>query len=162
MTQVTYPGVYIQELPSTVRTITAVTTSVTAFVGSARRGPINRPVTITSFGDFERRFGGLDTNHLLSYSVQQFFLAGGSVAIIVRVAKGAVAASVKIGDALTVSALDASQWGNGLRVAVDPASGDGRFGLRVQDASGATVEQFRSLTMEATDPQFVESAVNGI
>jgi phage tail sheath protein FI len=35
----TYPGVYIEELPSAVRTITAVSTSVTAFVGSIRRGP---------------------------------------------------------------------------------------------------------------------------
>lgn len=53
-----YPGVYIEELPSSVRTIASVTTSVTAFVGHTRRGPLNTPVRITSFADFERRFGG--------------------------------------------------------------------------------------------------------
>ena len=56
----TYPGVYIEELPSSVRTITTVGTSVTAFVGSAVRGPINRAVRIQNFAAFERRFGGLD------------------------------------------------------------------------------------------------------
>ena len=35
----TYPGVYIEEIPSGVRTITGVATSITAFVGRALRGP---------------------------------------------------------------------------------------------------------------------------
>src|SRR5436190_24313181 len=85
----TYPGVYVVELPSSVRTITAVSTSVTAFVGYTGRGPDNTPVTLTSFADFERRFGGLAVNSVLSYSVQQFFLNGGATAIVVRVASGA-------------------------------------------------------------------------
>ena len=50
----TYPGVYIEEIPSGVRTITGVATSITAFLGRARLGAINEPVTINSFGDFER------------------------------------------------------------------------------------------------------------
>jgi uncharacterized protein len=36
----TYPGVYVVEAPSGVRTITGVATSITAFVGRARRGPV--------------------------------------------------------------------------------------------------------------------------
>jgi uncharacterized protein len=55
----TYPGVYIEELPSTVRTITGVPTSITAFVGRAWKGPVDDPVQISSFADFERIFGGL-------------------------------------------------------------------------------------------------------
>ena len=52
---VSYPGVYVEELPSGVRTIAGVATSITAFVGKARaRARSNEPVTITSFGDFER------------------------------------------------------------------------------------------------------------
>ena len=57
----TYPGVYVEEIPSGVRTITGVSTSDTAFVGFFKRGPMETPVRITSFADFERRFGGLDT-----------------------------------------------------------------------------------------------------
>ena len=97
----TYPGVYIEELPSTVHTIVGVATSVTAFVGYTKRGPANRPTEVFSFGDFERAFGGLDPDCPLTYAVQQFFLNGGSDAWIVRVAKGAKPASVALGEAAT-------------------------------------------------------------
>src|SRR5215467_7247077 len=76
----TYPAVYIEEIPSGVSTITAVTTSVTAFVGYTPRGPLGTPVTLTSFADFGRIFGGLSADSVLSYTVQHFFLNGGSVA----------------------------------------------------------------------------------
>lgn len=39
-----YPGVYIEEVPSGVRTITGVATSITAFIGRTLRGPANDPV----------------------------------------------------------------------------------------------------------------------
>jgi phage tail sheath protein FI len=81
---VTYPGVYIEEVASGVRTITGVATSITAFVGRTLMGPVNEAVTINSFGDFERNFGGLWLNSSLSYAVRDFYLNGGSQAIIVR------------------------------------------------------------------------------
>jgi phage tail sheath protein FI len=81
----TYPGVYVEEIPSGVRTITGVATSITAFVGRARRGPVNRPVSINSFADFERRFGGLWSESTMSYAVRDFYVNGGSSAIVVRV-----------------------------------------------------------------------------
>ena len=84
--QVSYPGVYVEELPSAVRTITGVPTSITAFVGRAWRGPVDEPVKISSYADYERTFGGLWRDSPMSYAVQQFFLNGGSQAIIVRVA----------------------------------------------------------------------------
>ncbi|HWQ68347.1 MAG TPA: phage tail sheath C-terminal domain-containing protein [Patescibacteria group bacterium] len=80
----TYPGVYIEEIPSGVRTITGVATSITAFIGRALRGPTNDAVAINSFGDFERIFGGLWVESTLGYSVRDFYLNGGSQAIIVR------------------------------------------------------------------------------
>jgi uncharacterized protein len=55
----TYPGVYIEEIPSGVRTITGVATSITAFIGRAKKGPVNKAITINSFADYERIFGGL-------------------------------------------------------------------------------------------------------
>ncbi|MDX6383969.1 MAG: uncharacterized protein QOK48_1542, partial [Blastocatellia bacterium] len=80
----TYPGVYIEEIPSGVRTITGVATSITAFVGRALRGPVNEAVTINSYGDYERIFGGLWLDSSMSYAVRDFYLNGGSQAIIVR------------------------------------------------------------------------------
>jgi phage tail sheath protein FI len=82
--QVTYPGVYIQELPSGRHTITGVATSITAFVGRALYGPVEEPITIFSFGDYQRFFGGLAYDFPMSYAVQDFFLNGGSQAVIVR------------------------------------------------------------------------------
>ena len=79
-----YPGVYIEEIPSGVRTITGVATSITAFIGRAMRGPVNKATTINSLGDFERIFGGLWLDSSLGYAVRDFYLNGGSQAIIVR------------------------------------------------------------------------------
>jgi uncharacterized protein len=79
-----YPGVYIEEIPSGVRTITGVATSITAFIGRALRGPANEPVTINSYADFERIFGGLWIDSRLGYAVRDFYLNGGAQAIIVR------------------------------------------------------------------------------
>ncbi len=80
----TYPGVYVEEISSGVRTIAGVATSVTAFIGRAARGPVNQPVVINSFGDFERQFGGLWQDGTLSFAVRDFYLNGGAQAIIVR------------------------------------------------------------------------------
>jgi len=81
---ITYPGVEIREVSSGVRTITGVATSIVAFIGRAKRGPVNDATIINSFADYERNFGGLDLNSSMSFSVRDFFLNGGSQAIIVR------------------------------------------------------------------------------
>ena len=83
----TFPGVYIEEVPSGVRPITGVATSITAFVGRALRGPVDRAIVITSYGDFERIYGGLWLESSLGYAVQDFYRNGGGTAIIVRVHK---------------------------------------------------------------------------
>ena len=66
----TYPGVYIEEVPSGVRTITGVATSITAFIGRARRGPVDVPIRVQSFAELNRVFGGLWQSSTLSYAVQ--------------------------------------------------------------------------------------------
>ncbi len=43
-----YPGVYIEAIPSGRRAITGGATLITAFVGRARRGPVDQAVTINS------------------------------------------------------------------------------------------------------------------
>src|SRR5262245_66477831 len=88
-----YPGVYIEEIPSGVHTIIGVATSITAFVGRAPRGPVDTddesPVRIFSFADYERLFGGLSADSPMSFAVFQFFLNGGAGAFIIRVPKSA-------------------------------------------------------------------------
>ncbi|WP_448612072.1 phage tail sheath family protein [Geodermatophilus sp. URMC 60] len=82
----TYPGVYIEEIPSGVRTITGVATSVAAFVGYFNRGPLDTPVQLFNIGDFERECGGLARDDETGYGIRQFFNNGGSHAYVVRVA----------------------------------------------------------------------------
>jgi uncharacterized protein len=124
---VTYPGVYIQEVESPVHTVTPVATSTTAFVGRAKRGPDGSlggdgPELIHSFGDFQRVFGGLWADSPLGYAVNDFFLNGGSDAVIVRLHNAATAATVTIpavSGANTLQAQSKGAWGNKLRVRVE-------------------------------------------
>src|SRR5207247_10099141 len=98
----TYPGVYIEEIPSGVHTITGVATSIAAFVAYTQGRLDNRAKRIQGFADFERAFGGLDSDSELSYAVQQFFANGGSEAYVVRVPRnGATAATVTVRDNVT-------------------------------------------------------------
>src|SRR6266576_2235491 len=55
--QTTYPGVYIVENITSTHVISGVSTSVTAFVGAARKGPSDTPTPLTSYADFVRQFG---------------------------------------------------------------------------------------------------------
>lgn len=112
----TYPGVYVEEIPSGVRTIVGVATSITAFLGRAQRGPANEPITINSYGDFARTFGDLHVNYPMSYAVRDFYLNGGQQAIIVRLTKNA--ATSKNAD-LKVEAASPGAWGDKLTYAVD-------------------------------------------
>jgi len=80
----TYPGVYVEEIPSGVRTITGVATSIAAFIGRAPKGPVNEPVLINNYGEYEQIFGGLWTESNLGFAVRDFYNNGGSQAVIVR------------------------------------------------------------------------------
>ena len=80
----TYPGVYIQELPSGVHSITGVATSIAAFVGWAPQGPVTETRLVESWSDYQATYGGLDARSMLGYSVNQFFGNGGQQAYIVR------------------------------------------------------------------------------
>ncbi|HJP92665.1 MAG TPA: phage tail sheath C-terminal domain-containing protein [Pyrinomonadaceae bacterium] len=105
----TYPGVYVEEISSGVRTITGVATSITAFIGRALRGPTNAPITINSYADFERIFGGLWVQSSLGFAVRDFYLNGGSQAIIVRLFHPSPATQADAQDAAQDAANAATQ-----------------------------------------------------
>ncbi|MBN1514836.1 MAG: phage tail sheath family protein [Phycisphaerae bacterium] len=162
----TYPGVYIEEVPSTVRTIVGVATSITAFIGRTLRGPADKPVRIQSTAEFERRFGPLWTESMVSYAVTHFFLNGGADAIVVRVAKDAKRATFppeKTGN-LQLEAAHEGSWGDSLRVRVDyetreKEAGEGEntlFNLSVKDMGTGATEVFRNVSVEANHRRNVE------
>ncbi|HXI23149.1 MAG TPA: hypothetical protein VNG71_04675, partial [Pyrinomonadaceae bacterium] len=168
----TYPGVYVEEVPSGVRTITGVATSITAFLGRARRGPVDKAIVINSFGDFESIFGGLWNSSTLGFAVRDFFLNGGGQAIIVRIyqpepaAQGEEAgppatASLTAG-ALKFVAATPGKWGVNLRVEVDTKGVSDEmakalgaaltkadlFNLTVRDTSTGKSEKYVNLTVK--------------
>jgi hypothetical protein len=158
----TYPGVYIEELPSGVRTIAGVSTSVTAFIGRAKRGPADRATLIHSYAEYERIFGGLWTASPMSYAVQQYFLNGGVDAVIVRVQNAATASTLPLSN-LTLAASSAGLWGRKLSAAVDHDTKDPadtkQFNLTVEDADTGAREVFMNLSVDSASPRFVTSVL---
>jgi phage tail sheath protein FI len=173
---VTYPGVYVEEIPSGVRTITPVSTSVTAFVGFTPRGSTNKAGQIFNTADFEREFGGLTSGGDLGHAVQHYFLNGGSEAWIVRVAANARPAGVGLRSAVTggtgvleVRAASDGDWGNRIRVEVDydttnPASLFNLTATEIREENGVVTpgrtETYRNLTMNSLAPNDAVKTVN--
>jgi hypothetical protein len=171
--QPSYPGVYIEEVPSGVRPLIGVPTSVTAFIGRARRGPVNDPVLIHSFADFERQFGGMWAESMMSYAVQHYYTNGGVDAVIVRVENGALPATITITPALTPLVLEAAnpgQWGNDLRAVVDldvaDTSDTTAFNLFVEETVPGTTpaevrvrESFRNVSHDPAHRRYVTTVL---
>ncbi len=121
-TQVSYPGVYIEEF-TPAAPIEGVSTSVTAFIGLAERGPIGEPTLITSIDRYREVFGGpvlADIPYYLPLAVDGFFANGGRIAFVTRVS-----------DAVAAHADLAAADGTVLAAARAFADGDAGLGGRV-------------------------------
>jgi phage tail sheath protein FI len=172
----TYPGVYIVELPNPMHNITGVATSIAAFVGYTATGIDNRAQAIYSFSDYQRLFGGLATDSELSYAVQQFFLNGGTSGYVVRIPHhGATAASVEASGInsvkLTFSALSSGAWANG-QIVVDidydgidytvAGADPTEFNLSVTSLADGTVESFPQLSLNGNLRNYVVGVINDV
>jgi phage tail sheath protein FI len=148
----TYPGVYIQEVDSGVRTVAGVPTSIAAFVGRTKKGPVNDPTPCFNMGEFNRRFGGLWTESSLSYAVDDFFANGGGQCLIVRLFEenggddGYASLSI---DGLFLRAKSRGAWGNALTGTIthpdllDPegaAAVAAKYGLAVNEIFDLEIE----------------------
>jgi len=102
------PAVYVEETSFRAKSIEGVSTSTTGFVGPTRKGPTTgSPELLTSFGAFERIYGGYEnlqfgsdsTINYIANAVKNYFDNGGSRLFVTRVSTGgASAASELIGD----------------------------------------------------------------
>jgi uncharacterized protein len=166
-----YPGVYIQEIPSGVRTITGVATSITAFIGWASKGPTDKAQRIFSWQDFERYFGGLDGRSLLGYAVSHFFTNGGSDAYVIRLAdSNASPSSVTIDNKIDLKTKNAGKWGDHYRITTKRRSDDPtKFRLQVlrfdkeddaDESHGVVVESFENLSVDPMDARYAIHVIN--
>ena len=171
MSEVLHPGVYVNEVQSGNAPIEGAGTSVAGFIGYTKRGPVGKPVLVTSWTDFSQKFSfGLDSPFLananLAYSVFGFFQNGGTNAYIVRAASSSVAKAKVVftdGDTspvnvLEVEAVDEGVFGNDLAVRLAAEGDEYLFTVK---QNGTIVDSYVvSLNPEAEN--FIEYVVNGV
>jgi len=153
------------------QSISGLSTARTAFVGRTLRGPVNRPVFIKSFAEFQQVFGGLWQPSLLGYAIEQFFDNGGREALIVRVVNGARSATLTLKAGSDVLRLQALRPGTRefLRASVDfdniAMDEIGLFNLTVQrvrvQGTGQVEDQeiFHRLSISPTDERYLPHAI---
>lgn len=172
----TYPGVYVQEVPSGVRTIVGVGTSTALFVGRTLTGPMFKAVRINTYSDFVSTFGD-DAGAVSSMAryVRLFFLNGGTDCYVVRIANGSAKSVVTLENeagaaVLTLRAKNAGELGDLIRAAVtyNTAAPDSTFNLEVFrwsiQPTGARSkvdrEEFLNLSMDPDSPSYAVAALN--
>jgi uncharacterized protein len=181
MPAVTYPGVYIQEIPGGARPIEIASTSTAAFVGLTERGP-DEATLVTSWTEYQRIFGGFIADGYLPHSVFHAFNNGLRQCYIVRVTRSDAAvaiASVTVNNradpsvrGLTFSAKNKGAWGNSLVLTIDDGTLDpgNEFRISVRRQVDPNVmpenlrditplEVFDNLSVDAGAPNFVVNAL---
>ena len=160
----TYPGVYIEEIPSGVRPISGVATSIAAFIGWAPKGNITAATRVLSWSDFERKLGGIDSRSLLGTSVYQFFVNGGQDAYIVRLADAGATAGAVTAGTLDFKARNPGDWSSSYGIVVKAQTGDPtRFRVAVVSVVNnieTEVEGFENLSMTETDRRNAVKVIN--
>ena len=86
MSEILFPGVYLEEVPSGHHAIEGMSTTTTAFLGRSDRGPIGMAAKVTTYLAYARIFGAPDPRHELGHAVRAFFENGGESAWVVRIA----------------------------------------------------------------------------
>lgn len=170
----TYPGVYVQEVPSGVRTIVGVGTSTALFIGRTLTGPLLNAVRLTSNSDFVRAFGddGGTVSALARY-VRLFFMNGGNDCYVIRIADGAQSAKVRLQNeagaaVLELTARNPGDLGNFVRARVtyNTAVPESTFNLEVfrWEFTGGLKravdrEELTNLSMDPASPSYAQAVI---
>ena len=164
-------GFVVAEGPGADQPIVRLPGAVTAFVGRTVRGPVNRPILLDSFADYQLTFGGLWQPSSLSYAVEQFFENGGRQAVVVRVINGGAPATISLRCGAETLTLEARSPGSreALRASIDydniGAAEENRFNLVVQRVRAAGSEHiddqeiFRRVSVEPDTARYVATAL---
>ncbi|MFK7995276.1 MAG: phage tail sheath C-terminal domain-containing protein [Granulosicoccus sp.] len=182
-----FPGVNVIEQPSRVHAIKGVKTATTLFIGMAQKGPLGRPTPIRSTSQYAQIFGNSHRFGEMAIQVHQFFINGGSEAIVVRAAnmntvgtlavQAAITLTCEAGDdsggaqkVLAMTARDADLSSNDLRSIVDYNTPTPELTFNIEifrksvDANGAISisenERFNDLSMDPEHPRYVRNILD--
>lgn len=175
--QPTYPGIYIEEIRSTARTITAAATSITVFVGYTHPFKTKRfkeAVRIFNFTEYEREFGGLYTSGIfdnnVAHAVNQFFLNGGSDAYVIGLKPQYYYGSNTFPiESITFEPLEPTDQ-IPIKFKIKSNPGDPSkiditltYGSRVETFRGVKISDLpENLNQLKKDPDFIDNRINGI
>jgi hypothetical protein len=171
LSEVISNGMVVTEGAGSDHAIGCLPTGVTAFVGRTLRGPVNRPVALRSFADYQQVFGGLWQPSPLAYAVEQFFESGGRQAVVVRVVNGGAPSTISLPCGDEVLTLEALSPGSRevLRASVDydniGANEEDRFNLVVQRVRALGSEHiedqeiFRRISIDPGSARYVGTAL---
>lgn len=169
MPEQTLAGIQFAATSSADQPIARASAQLTAFVGRTLRGPLDQPIVVRSFADFQQHFGGLWQPSPLSYAVEHFFEQGGRQAVVVRVANAAAPVTLSLKCGRDTLRLEARAPGTRefLRASVDydhVQNGDEQsFNLviqRVRSPGSERVEEqetFRGLSVDPQSSRFVSA-----
>ncbi len=174
----TAPGVYVEEVVSSQKVLSAAPTAVAAFVGFTERYPTDDPADpeglsprlITSWTQFENLYGSFTPGAVLPLSVYGYFANGGSLAYVVRVPNTAPsgepsrrelpAADRALGLPLAVESLEPDADIT-LQVSTSDTDEEGPSPFSIDVLSGTTVvESFPDLTLDK-GKRNVATVING-
>lgn len=162
--QGSYPGVYVQEVPSGVHTITGVSTSIALFIGRTKWGPVDTPKRCLSLAEFERSFTTDASQGELPLSVRTFFMNGGTDCYVIRIAGlGATKAKVSLGSLDLEALYEGNLVNNLVIITKDTTVGtDKKFEItmyrEVPNSMGGKdqvdKEKWEDVRLDATKPRF--------
>lgn len=184
------PGVYIEEFESGSRPLGGASTSIAGFLGVAQRGESEGiPELVTSFADFQRKFGGylsakqFGEYRFLSYAVEHFFINGGGICFVMRVLPSDAKQSFNTVEVLEVKAKNAGTWGDRIKIEFMPSSksksiikadlGAGKYRLKsnvgfnvgdivvFKDAEDETVALYRKVLQSVDNTVTLDTPLEG-
>lgn len=123
MPQYFTPGVYFEKVDEYQKEIAKIRTDIAGFVGIAQKGPLNKPIRLESWKQFQAVFGECIPQAYLAYAVHGFFENEGKVCFVVRIADLNKAEKARINikdklsiDTIKVTALNEGIWGEKIKV----------------------------------------------
>ena len=173
------PGIYTRETDFSFY-VKQISTSSAAMVGITEKGPVNKPVLVTSWEQFINKFGSYINEGYLAYAARSFFDNGGSVLYVCRIAHytditdkstlTAMESNMTIDNreatpapSLQINAANPGTWGDRISVSIEDGSLDpvNAFNLIVKYKDNI-VEVFKELSMDETSANHVELMINEV
>lgn len=152
ITEMIIPGTYIEVRSEGLIGVSGIATGNLGAVGTASKGPVDKPVILSSFaearetfGDYDAWAGGAADELTLVRALQIAFANGASTVYAVRTAHASVSGASRTfgdvsGDVVTFTGKTPGTWAHDVYVQVKPASANAVIEERRQVVAGGVIQ----------------------